>query len=266
MKKIPKGNGYFTAMVGLFFAEYKFKEDENISFKDLVSYVTNRGKQYVEYLALWGKENSTQQKYAKIRLNQQPKILPVQERVDFLDENHQFILIQKPIIPLGFEPGLSLGVFLPMGSIGKSYKSPSLSATVFTNYDLSFLVNRLYASFNLSYTGIRSKSGVTSRDIGLIIIASTFGVKYQPFNISFFSLSVGVDAGPAFTFAKYGSFGAIKEESKSMTDLCFGGEIGSKFKIFKNFYIVLPFRFMLFNYKDDPLYGLSLGLGASYYF
>jgi len=266
IKDIPKGNGYFTAMIGMFFAEYKLKEDENISFNDLVSFVTNRGKQYVEYLAMWGQENAEQKKFAKVRLNQQPKILPIQERVNFLDENHQFILIQKPLKPFGLEPGLTLGLFFPMGKIGKKYNSLNLIATVFTSYDLSFLINRFYLNFNLSYIGVNSKSGATSRDIGLSIVTSSFGVKYYPVALSLFTLSVGFDAGPAFTFARYGSFGPVKEESKSVTDLYLGFETGFKFKIIRNFYVVSPIRFIYLNYKDEPLYGLSASLGASYYF
>ena len=266
IKKRLGGNGYFTAMIGLFFSEYKFKEDENISFKDLVSYVTNRGKQYVEFLAMWGKESKAQKKFAKLRLNQQPKILPVQERVDFLDENHQFILIQKPIMPVGMEPGISVGVFFPMGNLGKNYKSPSLIASIFTGYKLDFISKKLYASFNFSYMSLSTRNSTVTRQIGLSVIAGSLGVKYFPVSGSFFTLSVGVNAGPAFTFASYGSFGPLREEKRSLTNLFLDGELMAKFKIFKDFYVILPVRYLLINYKEDPLSGLSVALGASYYF
>ncbi len=260
------GNGYFTGMIGMFFAEYKFKPKENITFNDLVSYITNRGKQYVEYLAMIGHENKEQRMFAQMRLNQQPKILPIQERVTFLNQNHQFILIQKPIVPLGLEPGLSIGVFFPVGDLGKDFKSPAININLHLAYEMDFLLKRFYLVFNAGYLNLSTPSSASKRDVGLNIIIPSLGIKYIPVHTNIFKLTVRLDAGPAFTFARYGSFGAIKEESKSLTDFYFGGEIGFQLKLYRDLHLVVPGKLIYIKYPDSPLYGISTGLGVNYYF
>lgn len=262
MKPIPKGNGYFTAMVGMFFAEYKFKQDENISFKDLVSYATNRGKQYVEYLAMWGHENLEQKKHANLRLNQQPKILPVQERVDFLDENHNFILIQKYIQPLGLEPMLTGDLFLPMGTAGKSYKS-GMMVNVSASYEL---FNNFFLSGAFDYISMSSINDTSKRKVDLNILVPSVGVKYRALKLSIFSLQVGVMGGVALTFSKTAAFGVLKDESNAYSNAYFGANINFCFELFKYFNLVIPAKFHYIGYGAKPLYGPSFGLGISYYF
>ncbi|MDH5681308.1 MAG: hypothetical protein OEZ36_06970, partial [Spirochaetota bacterium] len=265
IKKVT-GNGYFTAMVGMFFAEYQFKKDENISFKDVVSYVTNRGKQYVEYLALWGKEDKLQKKFASLRLNQQPKILPIKRKVEFQDVNHSFFLIQKPIEPLGLMPGAVGGVFFPMGTFGEYYDSPSIYANVFVSYKLDFIVENLYLTANVGLLSMAKTPVEFSRDVNLTLVVPAGGVKYMPVKAGFFSLGTSLEFGGAFTFATVGSLGPIKEESKTLKSLYIGAEVGFTFEVYEGLSIVLPSRFMFVNYTDEPLIGFSTTLGASYYF
>ncbi len=263
-----KGNGYFTAMIGMFFAEYKFKKNENISFNDLVSYVTNRGKQYVEYLALWGKLDKEQGKFAKIRLNQQPKILPISERVALNNDNHQFIFIQKYIQPLGLEPGITGGIFYPMGSFGSVYKKPAIMISLFLGYELDFLVKKrkLFGVLNAHYINMGTVSDSARRDVKLNIFVTSLGVKWYPFTLSFFRMSLMLDAGPAFTLSSASSYGAIKEESNSVTNFYGGADLTLNFEIIKNLNIVLPVKFILIKYVGEPFYGVSGTLGVSYFF
>ena len=177
------GNGYFTAMIGLFFAEYQFKPEENISFKDLISYVTNKGKQYVEFLAL-GKKTGRE---AGLRLNQQPKILPIKQKVDFQDINHSFILTQKYIKPLGLEPTLTGGVFFPFGNeLWIHTDIPSLAFDFSVNYELDFILKGFYGQLSVGFTTLSLLPDPNRRDISMTILTPSLGVKYRPFQISLF--------------------------------------------------------------------------------
>ena len=265
IKKIS-GNGYFTAMVGLFFAEYEFKDDENITFKDLVSYVTNRGKQYVEYLALWGKSYNLQRKFATVRLNQQPKILPIQKKVALKDENHQFILIHKYLRPLGLELSLSGGIFFPMSVHKDIYNSPSIFTTLSLGYEMKFITKRFFLTLNFNYLNMSSISNSAKRDVKLNILIPSLGVKYYPFELSFFRMSVGLDGGAAMTLSQISSFGPLKEESNSVTNFYGSADISFQFKLMKNFYINIPAKLLYIAYGTNPLYGFSATAGLSYYF
>ncbi|MBN1411121.1 MAG: caspase family protein [Spirochaetales bacterium] len=90
------GNGYFTALIGMFFAQYRFQKEENVSYQDIVYSVTNKAKVYVETLA---KTKGTEQKgaweEAVYRLNQLPKIHPADRKISFQNENHAFMILQK---------------------------------------------------------------------------------------------------------------------------------------------------------------------------
>ncbi|MDH5680154.1 MAG: caspase family protein [Spirochaetota bacterium] len=260
------GNGYFTGMIGMFFAEYKFKKDENISFKDLLSYITNRSKQYVEYLAMWGKEDKLQAKMSQVRLNQQPKMLPVKERVDFQDINHNFLLVQKLIKPIGFQPGLSGGVFLPFGDLGGYYQTPGLYANLSIAYELDFILKDFYAVINFSFISLNSIETGNLRPIDLSVLIPAAGVKYKPLKLGFFEISTTLDAGMALSFLNIGSYGPIKEESLTKSSLYFSFTAGLHFEVIKDLHINLQERFSYIGYQDKPLYGLSSDLGMSYYF
>ena len=260
------GNGYFTAMIGMFFAEYKFKKNENISFKDLVSYVTNRGKQYVEYLAMWGQENKEQRKFASIRLNQQPKILPVQKRVEFHDMNHQFFLIQKYIKPIGLEPSLTGGIIIPMGNLGNYYVDLNLFANVSIAYEMDFITKDFFITGNFSYIGMTSTEAPDRRLVELSILVSSAGIKYYPVKKSFFSFSTGIEAGLATSFLRASSFGPVKEEARTLNNLYLSGGASLNFEVYQGLDIVVPAKFVYINYGEDPLIGMSYSLGVNYYF
>ena len=256
------GNGYFTAMIGLFFAEYRFKPDENISFKDLVNYVTNKGKQYVEFLAL-GKKSVRE---AGIRLNQQPKILPIKEKVDFQDVNHNFILTQKPIKPVGLEPAVTGGIFFPlMSDVWGQIDSPALSLNMAVNYEMDFLTEGLFAQLNMGFISLFVIPSPNRRDIDMSILIPSLGLKYRPFKFSFFSMTLGAQGGMAFSFLRVGSFGAIKEETNTFTNVVVGGDLSVNFEIFRDFNLIIPGKFLYIMY-EEPMYGLSVEMGVQYYF
>lgn len=262
-----KGNGYFTAMIGLFFAEYKLKPDENISFKELVSYVTNKGKQYIEYLAL--RQTYAQRFEATVRLNQQPKVLPLQEKVDYTDINNQFILIQDPIIPIGFEPGAIIGVFFPMGSLGSDFKKPAIYADVFLGYELKFLVKNLFVSFNTTFMLMSTKSfGTIRRNVDLTILAPGAGVYYRFFRKprSKFNMFLGANGGIALTFARASSLGPLKEESSTNKNTIISATLGANYKLTKEWDVAVHAKFLDIFYTGSALYGFSIGAGSFYHF
>ncbi len=260
------GNGFFTGLVGMFFAEYKFKKNENISFNDLVNYVTNRGKQYVEYLAFLAELYPNQKKHAHERLNQQPKILPVQERVGFNDRNNNFILIQKYIRANNIELSAFGGIMMPIGAFSGVIKNINAGAELGLAYQFQFFPKNLFVKLNVQYYNMSSIHDDTRRDISLNIVIPSLGFKYNLFKMKFFSMSVGADVGYAFTFKKAGSFGPLKETTNTLYNFYYGGHLNFNFELFDQFYIVVPVRFLSILYADEKFYGLTFYLGIQYYF
>ena len=256
-----KGNGYFTALIGYFFAEYNFKKNENISFIKLISYVTNKGNAYVETLA-----KEKHYKLAGMRLNQQPKVLPITERVNFQDRHHNFLFIQNYDYPLGLDVQVFGGVFMPLGFLGGFYQDYSMTATVYFNYELSFILKNLFANLSLTYLNLNSLEDPSRRNVSLNILIPTIGIKYHPFRTSLFSFSLGGNIGSAVTSASYGSMGPIKEESRWFYNLAYDAHFALHVEVYDNFTVMIPARYIYINYADNSLHGLSLGLGATHYF
>ncbi len=264
IKKID-GNGYFTAMIGFFFATYNFKEDENISFKDLVYFITSKGKQYIEFLAVTGISNIKNINEATIRLHQQPKILPIKEKVSFINQNHQFLILQKLIEDRGIELGLFGGIFFPLGNLGSNYQN-GIAADIFINYEAPFILKNFYFQLHMNYFNLSLISSSNKRNIVLNIIAPTIGVQYHFLKNKPVSVSTEVGLGAAFTIENLGSFGTIKEESLSFTNFYFQSIFNLYFHPTKYFHIMLPIKFAYIYYKDSALYGISINLGIGYYF
>ncbi len=84
--------------------------------------------------------------------------------------------------------------------------------------------------------------------------------------MKFFSMSLGVDAGYAFTFQKVGSFGPLKEESSTAYNFYYGGHLDLKFEVFNQFFIVVPSRFFSILYIGEKLYGLTFKPGITVLF
>ncbi len=265
IKKIS-GNGYFTAMIGLFFAEYKLKPGENVSFKDLVSYVTNKGKQYVEYLALKQSHNAQRQFEAGVRLNQQPKVLPIKQKVDYIDVNHKFILIQTPILPTGFEPGISVGTLIPFGRLGGDLRFPILFVNPYLGYELKFIKKNLFLSFSLPFMISSSDNFANRRDVSLMTLAPALGFYYRFFRKKPFNLLIGADGGIAFTFVRASSFGPLKEVSETFKNTYISVTSAANFEVDRDFDLFAQAKFIYIGYADEPLTGISLSVGANYFF
>ncbi len=265
------GNGYFTAMIGLFFAEYKFQKDENISFNDIVNYISNKGKQYVEYLAIRGRKTRSQAVEATIRLNQQPKILPINEKVSFKDVNNSFILIQKRIEPIGLLLGLSGGIGFPLGELGENYGSPAVDSFISIAYEFDFLLKGLYLNFDFGYNYLASEPVSNKRDITVNHFMPALGVKYFPLTLHedsrewIFSFYVDLNAGLAISSIAASSFGPLKEESYTTTNFLLEGSITPCLEIFEDFNITAPIRFYFINYAESPLTMFTIGIGITYY-
>lgn len=255
------GNGYFSAMIGFFFAEYNLAEDENISFKDLISYVTNKGKSYVEFLAILEKRE------ASVRLNQQPKILPLTKKVRFNDINNEYILIQEFMYPAGIELGLEGGFFFPMGTFAESYSSPTIMTKIYFNYWLEFIDKNLFITANFYYFSMSRPESDSQRSIDITSLIGSLGLMYK-FELieDRFYLNIAADGGYAMNFFNVGSFGPIKEESTTANTSYFGFSIQPQFKFYKNLAVTLKGQYMSINYSTQPLYGIAALAGINYFF
>lgn len=90
-----EGNGYFTALIGRFFAKYRFQKGENVTFKDLFSYISNKAKLYEQALILKVKNDKSFIGELYKRSEQYPKYEPVDQKVEFKNPDHQYIVLQQ---------------------------------------------------------------------------------------------------------------------------------------------------------------------------
>lgn len=179
-----RGNGYFTALLGLFFASYQLKPYENISFGSLVSFITNKGSRYVEYENTRNKNSKNIQMRIDTSVYQQPKLHPIQKLPEFRKEEHLYILYQNPTLkqpknrftvtsnisgclPVTYSDSLNMGFMTLINvhyniSLGRNKlglgiqtgisgtESTEKATNLYENYLIPFA---LYGSFNLHITG-----------------------------------------------------------------------------------------------------------------
>ncbi|MBN1410520.1 MAG: caspase family protein [Spirochaetales bacterium] len=150
------GNGYFTALFGMFFSRYKLKKQENISYQDLVYYITNKGKIYVETLISSIDKGSWEE--AAYKLDQYPKIYPVDERISFSNPSHAYLILQKPFVEQKIEAPpllvvINTGVSIEMEPYNKVFASgifPTLSLlyNLTNNWGIGISVGTQWAPTN----------------------------------------------------------------------------------------------------------------------
>ncbi|MBN2444689.1 MAG: caspase family protein [Spirochaetales bacterium] len=112
-----EGNSFFVALCGIFFTKYAFKPQENISFRELVYFISGAGKKYVEYLAAKGERDGSSAIKIRNRTNQLPIIYPVNESVDFKIKNHKYLIFQNDeseYWPVGDFYSVELNVMTPI--------------------------------------------------------------------------------------------------------------------------------------------------------
>lgn len=261
-----EGNGYFTALISYFYAEYKFEDKENITFKYLMDYVINKGNQYIEFLVESGNILDSEGREAKSRLDQQPFIHPKWESLKFKDDFHTLALIQDWY---DTEIGGDIGLFFPMGNFSNYVQTMGIYARFYLNYELRSITRKFFLSFQTSYIFIESSnpdSDNVRKDSTSHILGLTGGIKYEFVNWSPFSASVEAFAGGAVTMTFVEPFGTLEAQTILYLDFLFGGAVNFQFEISKNLFLTLPGRFIYITYPDLPLYGVSGSIGINYYF
>jgi hypothetical protein len=265
-----EGNGYFTAMIGLFFASYKLKEDENISFKDLVSYITNRGKQYVEYLAARGKKerNQSMLNESSIRLNQQPKIHPIGEEVPFDDENHRFMLVQDPILPPWprndfYSFGIGFSANFPMGTMSGSMEMGYMPL-LFINYNLNSGWGILGLGITTGASMTETKESVPYQ-YRLLTVPVAANVKYYTkLKIPLFFM-IDVNIGYAFSRLEYQESYPDRENQTASTPFFITG-FGIGYNLHTNLSAVLSMNYVRFYFENGAYSGVAPGLSLIFKF
>lgn len=110
------GNGYFTSLIGFFFAEYDFTNCDNVGIRDILVYITNKSKQYVEYLAVRGEDDHDYSRESALRQEQLPKIFPLKRSITYYNPYHAYLILRNYHRPLGITPHLISAPFISFGT------------------------------------------------------------------------------------------------------------------------------------------------------
>ncbi len=269
LKKL-NSNGYFTAMVGLFFAEYELKPDENVSYTDLLSFVNNKGNEYLEYLFQMGQTGSklAMKSYSKKR-NQSPKILPIKRKPRFEDPDNRFIVLQQSVKKIGLQLNAGAGYFVPVGQF-KEAVDGGLDIKLSLNYELRFITYNLFLDMGLELITLNSKwsSDLNTRKSTLQLIPLTAGLSFRlPVTTetlySYFMFMGG--GGIAYVDFRQDSFKNISSEQKDyfVPHSYVGAGYGiSIMELIRMNLLVIEQNY---HFKDNMLFGLGLIAGLSLY-
>ncbi len=267
-----EGNGYFTSLIGYFFAEYDFTHNNNISFRDIMDYINNKGKQYIEYLAMNGtnaSRGSTLQLNLLFetgsRLNQTPKMYPLRSQVIYNNPVNEFVLIKKFVYSSGITPELFGGPTIMFSNLFGDRVSGSVAArfTVSPYYFRGFFLS-LEFGFIHTYRPENSAEYLRQWDM--------FGVNFIQIAGCDFSLAenyivLGFELGGGIAVAAMVQrpLGVIPEESAYTALFVF--ETGLRFFVYpvKNFGIFTHVQFVGYVLNDtDYLFGLRIPFGFSW--
>jgi hypothetical protein len=275
------GNGYFTSFIGYFFAEYDFRPSRNVSFADLIGYMTNKGKQYVEFLAMRGNEsrsasaaNSNNYYYeSTARLNQQPKIFPLAGKPELKDPNHEFLAIKKYIEPVGLRPLANSGVFYSLG-----LRSPDAARNVYDGA-LSFAASAQLSYEPVSWKGFSAGLGISYLSAGepedpaasirgstLIAVPIELVCAYRlPLIENALFASIDIRAGAALETLDRSPYIIYPRELTSGTNICAGAGLTVGYSPLPQFLIEAGARFdSIWTGPSSALLGLYIPLSLSY--
>jgi len=275
-----QGNGYFTSFIGYFFAEFRFDTSGNISFKDLLSYITNKGKQYTEYLAMRGSRNLEisldYYSQSAIRVNQQPKIFPLDKKITYTDPNHEFVVIKKYIEPAGiiteitYAPFYSLGVFQENGNdLFKNTLTHSASIRLLYSPNMfnGFLIGA-ETGYLYTYREENRSKGQQEIFLRIIPVMGVIGYRQQLDSLDKkLSARYTTGAGAAFCTWDFKEYDIISRELYNTTDFCYQLSAGVMYEIDKELFITADIQFFSIYFSEDSyLAGIRLPLGISYRF
>lgn len=266
------GNGYFTAMVGLFFAEYKLGAEENIDFKKIVSYVSNKGREYVEYLTKAGTktQNSVLLMESANRLNQQPKVLPLKEEVSFNDESHNFFVIQKILSKAQYwKTGNFYSItpsfyyVLTMGDL-KDILGAAIMPLVSLDYNYNLNSGVFGIGITSGYHTVKTQSLYTKQYTMNSIPLSLHARYISKLDIPIF-FSTDINLGFMFQSLKYAdSLNAGK--NANTTASYFSGGLGIGFNLFQNLAVSINGNLLYILEQGGNYLGLASGIGLILFF
>lgn len=121
-----EGNSYFFSFIGYFFAEYDFVNFGNVSVWDMLMYIFNKNRQYVEFLEMRSQADKSFFERYNRRLEQQPKIFPLAKKPEYKDLNHNFLYIDKYVLKKKVTPRT-------FGMTSSVFTGPFLSLGIFIN-------------------------------------------------------------------------------------------------------------------------------------
>lgn len=280
------GNGYFTSFIGYFFADYDFDTTLNINYWDLISYISNKTKHYVEFLAIRGDTTDSNSEEINTRLDQHPKIIPMVNQQKYLDQNHSNILIKKYIRPAGLVLEVMTGPFLSFGIypgiINDNNINDNEPDNVFVNkvagyaairflYNPHFLKNFLFGiecDYLLTYkTDVRFTQDTY---LHMIPIIGIVGYRRQFVKLkNRLSVRADIGAGISFNIAnlkEYKEGDNVKEESvETAPSFCFQAGTGISFHPVKNLAISLDvYLHGVVMTEENVLLGIKFPLSVSY--
>jgi hypothetical protein len=261
------GNSYFTALIGHFFTHYKLKKGENVSYSELVSYITNKGKIYVETLAKTkGEARKSAWEEAVYRLNQLPKIHPVDEKVSFIEPEHEYIILQKK--KYNFWPkknflslGIDTGVPLTMPPYNKSL-GLSIMPLISLLYNLNYSWGILGLGIQAGIQWVSTRPEV-EYNYNLLIYPLTLKCSYSTklsiplYFLYELSLGIGINQ---LLFTDY------PERDSMGTKFYLGTGCGIGFNLTKKYSIGLGLHYITLMPYEDMFHLISPRIDFVYYF
>ncbi len=260
------GGGYFTALLSYFFTEYNFESVQNVSFKDLYTYIVNKGNSYIEFTAIRGvisAENSAYGESLK-RMNQLPKILPLDKKVNFNNINNEFFLIKKHIRSVGYEFEFNSSPTIGLTSIylAKPGFHSSLRGIYAPDYMKGF-----YFGFDVGYTGNFRAENIQLNEQGIFIHSVGFysvnGFKFELVK-NRFGFRLEANPGLSVNIWDFAEYKSVTRELINTVNFSFEGGAGLIFSPAKNLYLSLDVKVGITPIQNDLiLVHLKFPIGIS---
>lgn len=275
-RAIP-GNGYFTLFIGYFFAEYEVHDYRKITFNQMFRYISNKSKEYVEYLALRSKKSTdtTREIYStelSMRLDQHPKMLPYHRDVDFISNRHLNLMQKKPNV-LTLE--LAAGPLLFLGMVDKSENltTSKTPVSVSNTLRLSFGPDALYGAYfgvEAGYMFMKRKADESMPQIFPVLGLAGYRRQFIQTN-DILGIHANIGIGAAFVYFPGGD---VLNNGEAATTLAFQTSAGIIIHPMGNFFISFDVRFCGFAGKNDGedttlntfFYGIQFPIAVSYKF
>lgn len=269
------GNGYFTSFIGYFFAEYDFLDAGNVSFWNMMTYVTNKSKNYVEYLAIRNIDEKSPTEESFYRLHQLPKIFPYTKKVLLQDPNHEYLLIKNYIRPIGLVPEFSAGPFINFGILSSNYNNTIFQNTIAAYFSAKltyrpFLMKGFFMGPEVGYIFTYRKKNTpdNEREIFVNMVPLFFNSGYHHYFSSLekrLSFRIESGVGISINVWDFKEFKSVPQMILTTAGFCFQGGVGLSIHPAKN--VSLSLDVHLLGIIIDPenlLLGLKIPVVIAY--